>query len=135
MVEKFTRALVIIEREQFEAQKRSEMLQSVRLSFSEHLQFFEGLDLRGVEGPDLNRELTRALSALDDARTEFIRTLPRITVDSPEAAHAAADLGTHGAADSPQGFSDWLRNGFAFTLPLLVVGMLIFFALLLAPRR
>jgi hypothetical protein len=134
LIEKFTRALVVIEREQFETQRRSEMLQSVRESFSSHLQYFEALDLRGIEGNDLNRELTRALSALDDARTEFTRTLPRISMDNPEAAEEASDLAYSGS-QTPVSFSEWLRNGFAFTLPLLVVGMLIFFALLLTPRH
>ena len=134
MIEKLTRALVVIEREQFETQRRSEMLQSVRESFSNHLQFFESLDLRGIEGNDLNRELTRALSALDDARTEFNRTLPRISVDSPEVAETAAEFG-YSQAPSPSSFQEWFRNGFAFTLPLIVVGVLIFFALLLSARH
>ena len=127
MIEKFTRAMVIIEREEFETQRRAEMLRGVRESFGLHLQYFETLDLKGVEGADLTRELTRALSALDDARSDYTRTIPRI--GSPEISNAefAEDLGHTGYHSSapPQDFLHWLKAGFAFTLPLIIVGVLL----------
>jgi len=127
MIEKFTRAMVVIEREEFETQRRAEMLRGVRESFGLHLQYFETLDLKGVEGADLTRELTRALSALDDARSDYTRTVPRI--GSPEISNAdfAEDLGHSSYHNSalPQDFMHWLKAGLAFTLPLVIVGILI----------
>ncbi len=131
MVEKLTRALVVIEREQFETQRRVEMLQSVRESFSQHLQYFEALDLRGFEGPDLNRELTRSLSALDDARMEYTRTIPRISEHAAEAHETASELGYGSDSSSGHDLMYWLKAGIGFTLPLAIVGLLIFIALLL----
>jgi len=127
MIEKFTRAMVVIEREEFETQRRAEMLRGVRESFGLHLQYFETLDLKGVEGADLTRELTRALSALDDARSDYTRTVPRI--GSPEISNAdfAEDLGhsSYHTGALPQDFMHWLKAGLAFTLPLVIVGILI----------
>ena len=127
MIEKFTRAMVVIEREEFETQRRAEMLRGVRESFGLHLQYFETLDLKGVEGADLTRELTRALSALDDARSDYTRTVPRI--GSPEISNAdfAEDLGhtSYQSGALPQDFMHWLKAGLAFTLPLVIVGILI----------
>jgi len=130
MVEKFTRALVIIEREEFETQRRAEMLHSVRESFGQHLQYFESLDLKGVEGPDLTRELTRALSALDDARAEYTRAIPRIGSPDSDGTEVASEFGYGPDRSGSQDFIYWLKAGLAFTLPVAVVGLLIFFALL-----
>ena len=127
MVEKLTRAMVVIEREEFETQRRAEMLRGVRESFGLHLQYFETLDLKGFEGPDLTRELTRALSALDDARSDYTRTIPRI--GSPEMSNAdlAEDLGQtgYGHGGLPNDFLYWLKAGLAFTLPLVIIGAII----------
>jgi hypothetical protein len=134
MIEKFTRALVVIEREEFETQRRAEMLRGIRESFGLHLQYFETLDLKGVEGPDLTRELTRALSALDDARSDYTRTIPRI--GSPETSNAdlAEDFGhsSYNAGALPQDFMYWFKTGLAFTLPLVVIGVVICIVLMMS---
>ena len=46
MIERFTRALVYIEREESDTQRREEMLRSARENFSLHLDYFMSLDLR-----------------------------------------------------------------------------------------
>ena len=129
MIEKFTRALVVIEREEFETQRRAEMLHNVRESFAQPLQSFEALDLKGVDGPDLTRELTRALSALDDARTDYTRTIPRIAASDANVGDTSSEFG-YGDRGSSQDFLYWVKVGLAFSLPLVAVGLLIFFALL-----
>lgn len=135
MVEKFTRAMVIIEREEIETQGRAEMLHSVRESFKQHLHYFENLDLKGVEGSELTRELTRALSALDDARAEYIRTIPRIGSSDSDPQDASSDYGYAASQTSDRDMIHWLKMGAAFTAPLAIVGLLIFFALISGSHR
>src|ERR1700733_8428179 len=50
MGEKFTRALVVLERETYEAQKRVEILQGIHDTFSAHLQNLESINPKGWEG-------------------------------------------------------------------------------------
>lgn len=137
MIEKLTRALVVIEREEFETQRRVEMLRGVKESFTLHLQYFESLDLKGIEGADVSRELTRALSALDDARADYNRTIPRIGSSETNDSEIGGDLGHAGYAHEGGGrdFAFWLKVGFGATLPLVIVGILIFIALLTAPHH
>jgi len=132
MIDKFTRALVIVEREEFETQRRVQMLSNVKESFTLHLQYFESLDLKGVEGQDLSKELTRALSALDDAKAEYTRTIPRIGSSEGVGTEIAHEFGHGNSTHGLQGydFSHWLKAGLAFTLPLVIVGILVFIALL-----
>lgn len=138
MIDKLTRALVIVEREEFETQRRAQMLSGIKESFTLHLQYFESLDLKGVEGQDLSKELTRALSALDDAKAEYSRTIPRIASPESDGAEIASELGHSNYGTEPGGrdFNYWLKAGLAFTLPLVIVGLLLFIALLMAgPSR
>src|SRR3954447_20285503 len=78
MVEKITRAMVVLEREAYDAQKRVELLQGIHDTFTAHQQNLEAINPKAWEGLDINRELTKALSAVDDACAEYSRTLPKI---------------------------------------------------------
>ena len=127
MIEHFTRALVVLEREVYDAQKRVEQLKSVNESFIQHLAIIEAINPKSWENSDINKELNRALSAVDDARTEYTRSRAVISADSNEdvlAATSSPDGG--GVYDSPaHDFAYWLKSGFAFTLPLLVLGIVL----------
>src|SRR4029077_9342245 len=71
MTDKLTRALVVLEREAYNAQSRLEQIRVARESFSQHLEVVEAIDPRNWDPSDLHKELSRALSTVDDARTEY----------------------------------------------------------------
>src|SRR5438067_8212389 len=56
MVEQFTRSLVVLEREIYDAQKRVEQLKAINDSFTQHLAVLEGINPKAWEGGDMNRE-------------------------------------------------------------------------------
>lgn len=130
MVEKLTRAMVVLEREAYEAQKRVELLQGIHDIFTAHLQNLEAINPKAWEGLDINRELTKALGAVDDARAEYGRTLPKISATSdtdhgdPVAASAGFQLDY---AQPDRSFLFWLKAGTAFTLPLVIIGLIFIF--------
>jgi len=138
MSEKFTRALVYIEREESDSQRREEMLRSARENFSLHLDYFKSLDLRVLEGGDVRDELTRAMSALDDAKNVYNKTIPRIGAQDAEHSDSGMEVGypaQYGSEAGGKDFVYWLKAGLAFTLPLVVVGVLIFIALISGTAR
>ena len=135
MVEKFTRSLVVLERENYDAQKRVETLHGIHESFSQHLDVLEAINPKSWDGPEMNRELTKALSAVDDARAEYSRSLPKISADKDDA--AAPDGGYQmdlGAAEAKD-FTYWLKAGFAFTLPLFAIGVILVIVLVAVFNR
>src|SRR6059058_4609961 len=71
MTDKLTRSLVVLEREAYNAQKRLEQIRATRESFGQHLELIEAIDPKSWNPADLHKELSRALSAIDDARTEY----------------------------------------------------------------
>jgi hypothetical protein len=133
MLEKFTRALVVLEREVYDTEKRVEQLKSIREAFLQHLGVLESINPKHWENIDINKELNKALSAVDDARAEYSRS--RVIVNAEAQDEVLEETPAEGydeeAGFSRQNFLYWLKSGFAFTLPLLILGLAIFVWLLL----
>jgi septal ring factor EnvC (AmiA/AmiB activator) len=132
MVEHFNRALVVLEREVYDAQKRVEQLRTINESFIQHLAGLEAINPKAWENSDLNKELSRALSAVDDARTEYTRSRAVISAETnedvlPATSGSPDGAGAHDA--SGHDFMYWLKSGIAFTLPLVVIGILVILTL------
>src|SRR3954468_6055010 len=86
MTDKFTRSLVVLEREAYDTQKKLEQIRATRESFEQHLTLLESIDPKSWNPGDLPKELSRALSTVDDARTEFSQQRSRLeaSVESSE---------------------------------------------------
>jgi DNA repair exonuclease SbcCD ATPase subunit len=124
MADKLTRALVVLEREAYSAQNRLEQIRATRESFSQHLELIEAIDPRSWNPSDLHKELSRALSTVDDARTEYSEQRSRLQVVGATGGDAAlpdvaADV--YGSNDG-RSFGQWLQIGLALTLPLILFG-------------
>jgi len=124
MTDKLARALSVAEREYEEAQHRIEQLTSIRNSFTQHLRYIESINPKLWGADELPRELSTALGAIDDARADFNKA--RIKLD----AHGSGiDLGAGAGGDEygeAMGFADWVKNGFAFMLPLQITIVILF---------
>lgn len=126
MTDKLSRSLVILEREAYDCQKRLEQIRATHESFTQHLQLLEAIDPKAWNPADLPKELSRALSTVDDARAEFSQQRSRLEVASategevalPEAAPRAA------VALGGRTFLEWVQIGLAITLPLIVFGII-----------
>lgn len=130
MVEQFTRALVVIERETYDTQKRVEQLKMTHDSFGQHLDVLEAINPKTWENLDLNKELNKALSAVDDARAEYARSRAVINAETSEEVLSPVNAEPRGGYGAPpDDFVVWLKNGFAFTLPLLILGVILLVAL------
>ena len=129
MSDKLTRSLVILEREAYDSQKKLEQLRVTHESFTQHLQHIEGIDPKAWNPMELHKELSRALSTVDDARAEFSQQRSRLQaaedangdVVLPEVAPGIGGLG------GGKSFVHWMQIGFAFSLPLIIFACLAFF--------
>ena len=100
MVDKLTRALVVLEREIFDASKRTETLQTIQESFRAHLDVLESMDPKSWDGTDIAKELTRSLAAVDDARAEYGKGYPKISAAPAVGSSSSSDSVTGGARPS-----------------------------------
>lgn len=127
MSDKLARSLVILEREAYDTQKKLEQLRATRESFGQHLELIEAIDPKNWNPAELSKELSRALSTVDDARTEFSQQRSRLQaadaasgdVALPEVAPDASDMVNGGRT-----FGQWMQIGFAFSLPIIIFGIL-----------
>src|SRR2546423_10377609 len=131
MTDKLSRSLVILEREGYDSQKKLEQIRATHESFTQHLQLLESIDPKSWNPADLPKELSRALSTVDDARTEFSQQRSRLEAGGGESSEMdLPEVTSHNAGLGGKTFVQWLQIGFAVTLPLIVfgiLGLLIFF--------
>src|SRR5437762_7082231 len=124
MTDKLTRALVVLEREAYSVQNRLEQIRLARESFAQHLELVEAIDPRSWNPSDLHKELSRALSTVDDARTEYGEQRSRLQAAEAATGEASLPDATTDARQSGNGrsFLHWLQMGLALTLPLIIFG-------------
>lgn len=128
MIDKMNRALAVIHRESTETEKRREQLRNIQDTFSSHLHYLEEINMKTWNGPELPRELSKALSGLDDARAEYEKLYPKVSVGAEEEVAYAHGVGSAEYEDmyasGGKSFFYWFMMGFAFTLPLLILGVI-----------
>jgi cell division protein FtsB len=133
MTDKLSRSLVILEREGYDSQKKLEQIRATHESFTQHLALLEAIEPKSWNPAELPKELSRALSTVDDARTEFSQQRSRLEAGNSD--HAAdLDLpetsSLAGGLSGGRSFAQWVQIGFAVTLPLIIFGiiaLLVFF--------
>lgn len=121
MVDKFTSSLVHIQRETDQTLKRLEILKNVQASFTGYLQELEAINPKDWTPAELNKELSKSLGVIEDARSVFVKAQAQVGADD--------EVGGGGPfeGDAPGGghsFGYWFMAGFAFTLPLFALGLL-----------
>ena len=124
MLNKLTRALVVVQRETEESQKRVEQMHSIYASFSQHLRQLEDINARSWNPQDLPRELSKALSSVEDARAEYIKSQAKLSVDSSSEITPSSMMESDYPVEEERSFFYWLRTGFAFTLPLQIIAVI-----------
>lgn len=121
MVDKFTSSLVHIQRETDQTLKRLEILKNVQSSFSSYLHELEAINPKEWTPAELNKELSKALGAIEDARSVYTKAQAQVAADEEVSAGPSPFEGEGGAGHS---FGYWFMAGFAFTLPLFALGLL-----------
>jgi DNA repair exonuclease SbcCD ATPase subunit len=138
IVEKLTRGLVLLEREEFEVKRELEQIKIVRDSFSEHLGQTENINPTMWSSEEMPNELTKALARVDQAKSIYSQSRARLMAlrqaeDGQQAEDMASEMG--GGPTGPsyeKSFGAMVREGFAYTiLPLGIVGILLIVAYLL----
>lgn len=121
MVDKFTGSLVAIQRETDQTLKRLEILKNVQADFTGYLHELEAIDPKDWAAEDLQKELSRAIGVVENARSVYVKAQAQVgTDDEPSGVSPyEGDLTSGGHS-----FGYWLMAGFAFTLPLFGLGVL-----------
>ena len=128
MIDHLEKSLIALEREEISLNQRVELLAETERRFKEMLSDMRGFNEEqwATDTEGLREELSKALVVIDNTRKEYNKAYARI-----EAMRESNNIGiiaepamqdeSAGLARYPRGFGDWLKVGLAFSLPLVIV--------------
>lgn len=122
LTDKLTRSVTSLDRELYDAQKLVEELSITKDAFNRHLDVLKSLQVEKWARDNMDEELDRALSAVEDAGNEYAKGTRRLAAARPS--ESAPILIEDTRSTSAAGLTEddagvWFRRGFAFTLPLI----------------
>lgn len=128
--DRLSQSLIMMEKEEVKSERLLEVLRNSRAQFKDALAEIQAIDESAWAEEEIREELNRALTILDDARVHYNKTIAKIEAlmgdDGALPVDARGMLFRDGSGGAPdRSFGTWLRIGFAASLPLIVVSMLI----------
>jgi hypothetical protein len=124
LTEKLTSSLTLIDRGLFELRQEAEDLEQCRTCFAAHLDKLQKINPETWTRENLPEKLERATMAADIAADEYDQAAAHFEGSASGAIFGRASKRTR-AASRVKASSDFmvnLRNGFAFNLPIVVLG-------------
>lgn len=132
IVEKLTHGLVLLERQEFEVKRELEAIKNVRDSFAEHLGQTENLNPADWASEDMTTELTKGLARVDQAKSIYNQSRARLAAlrshDEGTETDMPPALGSEMVAYEPKSFGMMVRDGLAYSLPLIAFGVVLLVA-------
>lgn len=138
MLEHLTRSLVLLEHEQVETERRVEHIRTATAGFRKCKEQLESIREDQWNNANLKAELTKALAIVDNARSEFNHHRARLDVLDGKRNPDAAAIATGPLAEFAPSenllaklrFGDLVKLGFALSLPVIFVGLILVIAIL-----
>jgi predicted RNase H-like nuclease (RuvC/YqgF family) len=133
IVEKLTRGLVLLEREEFEVKRELEQIRIVRDSFAEHLSQTENLNPADWSSEELPTELTKALARVDQAKAIYSQSRARLLAlrqaEEGQSEDIPADLMPEASAPYEKSIGSMMREGFFYSfVPLGIISIFLLLA-------
>lgn len=138
VVNKLTNAVSEFDHEAHQLLRRAEAMQAASQGFQQHLEQIDLIRPEEWAKEGMHQELDQALEMIGDAQSNYqsevsrIEALGGVVGSAAKGAKKFFKFGRSAAAGAPtasaaagqqMSFFYWLRSGFAFTLPVIVVGL------------
>jgi vacuolar-type H+-ATPase subunit I/STV1 len=134
IIENLSRNIILMEKDEITASRMVELLSVSRSRFKDMLAEIRDIQEEKWEGENFEEELDKALALLESARMEYSKAIAKIDAESWNKGNGPAPLATIEMAGQSslagKGFLFWLKIGFAVSIPMIIVLMLIFAAYL-----
>ena len=125
LTEKLTSSLTLIDRELFEMRQEAEDLEQCRVCFAAHLDKIQKFNPESWSRDHLSEKLEKASMTIDIAADEYDQAAAHFEGSRSGAIFGRTSKRGRAASSRRAGSSEFmanLRNGFAFNLPLVVLG-------------
>lgn len=124
--ERLSTALTSMDREIFATRQELEEMEQARVCFADHLEKIDQLNPDGWNNESLRQDLSRSLSVLDLAEDEYEQAMSHFASSGRGTAVAGGSTPKTRRSNASVGDSELLthfRNGFAYNLPLVLLGI------------
>ena len=138
MIQNLTRALGLLEEAEFSSRRDADQMAKAMIELREAMAKVESIHQESWTQDNFDVELTRALTTLENARTEWNSARLKFSLLSGQTAEADANVSPASIPASPFGaqtFGELCRVGLALTWPVAVAGLLASAGLLLLLLR
>jgi DNA repair exonuclease SbcCD ATPase subunit len=130
MIERLNQSLITLEKDEIRTEQLRDLLADTRQRFKSMLDDIEGIRTDDWEDERISEELAKALAIISDSRIEYNKALAKVQAamgDDSRATQTKPVVFEESYARYPveHGFGYWLKAGIAFTLPLLVIAVII----------
>ncbi len=124
LTEKLTSSLTLIDRELFDMRQEAEDLEQCRVCFAAHLDKIQKFNPEQWTRDNLPEKLEKASMAIDIAADEYDQAAAHFTNSRSGAIFGRPSKRGRGAAKNATSseFMTNLKNGFAFNLPIVILG-------------
>ena len=134
MIAHLGEGIMALEKKEIQTAQLMEIIVATRSRFRTSLEELEKLDEERWPDAQFREELYKALAIVDDARMEYNKALAKIEILESGSSSimettrpASPDGGAFMAGITKRNFTDWLKIGFALSLPL--IALVVFLAL------
>lgn len=139
MTDHLQRSLVILERQEAEAQRLSELYNATRARFKQLLASVQALNEESWPDDQIRDELNKSIGVIEEVRMEYNKAMARVEAErntggpaDSKSSRTSAVLFEEGAhhEEPEKDFMHWLKVGAAVTLPLVVliaVALIVYF--------
>lgn len=122
--EKLSTAVTAMDREIFATRQELDELEQARICFADHLEKINQLNPDGWNNESLRQELTRAISVLDLAEDEYEQAVTHFSNGRSASVFGGGSKPKRSSSTATDNeFGTMLRNGIAFNLPILLLGI------------
>lgn len=134
MIEKLNRSLILLEKEETQAERLVELLAETRGKFQETLADLKSINEQAWGDSGFREELSRALAKVEAAKDLYKRALSKIDASSWHKAGGRSEALPEAPRDAApdRSFGYWVKVGLAVSLPVIVVLVLLFLGYLAA---
>ena len=121
MIDNLTRALIMLEREELQAQRRAELCENTSTAFKDYLERLQSIHDAEWSSANVRIELSHALGLIEDSRLEFNRARTKLDCLDPVAGQSTLPVPVQNEINW-QEIGRYCRLGAAASAPLILAG-------------
>lgn len=137
LMDRMNQSLVTLEKEELQAEQHVELLSSARKQFRNRMKELDSIHEQSWTEDRYRTELSAALTRIEEARTEYNKTMGRIQANRSDSSTLSASAPVDASSSSGEqafggtAFTATLMRGLALTLPVVVAIVLLTLVILL----